>query len=233
LTYPHTNGRAPPSDDGGELVLYAYVHFTGMLALLPPPLHEQAWSETVRRMRIRRRLRGGGSMDITAMSPQATHTRQSRHARRGSVSAGIWGLLSPTSPTSPASPASPDDGAFKPRHRMRASTSSPFFTPAARGIGLGVEGVGDALDDQELDAPMSVFEVPNAMLCVDVRLKPGESKSCELIPSRSIAVHAHVLRRDVYHQFARLASADIQWSRRQFLIPVGCGNMSCAPRRQQ
>ncbi|KAI0033695.1 hypothetical protein K488DRAFT_77699 [Vararia minispora EC-137] len=172
--FPHATGRAALSDDGSELILYSYVHFTGMLTLIPPPMHERTWSETVRRMRMRRRTRGGGSMDIAAMSPQAANTRLGRHARRSSVGAGLWGLLSPTSPTSP----SPADSSFKPGHRLRSSTSSAFFAQSSRVIGLGVEGIDDDFgEEQELEVPMTVFEVPNAMLGVDVRLKPGESKN--------------------------------------------------------
>ncbi|KAI0321472.1 Rgp1-domain-containing protein, partial [Amylostereum chailletii] len=42
------------------------------------------------------------------------------------------------------------------------------------GAGAGAEG---PVDDGDPDAPLSVFEVPNAMLGVDVRLQPGETKS--------------------------------------------------------
>jgi len=52
-------------------------------------------------------------------------------------------------------------------------------------MGLGIGGVGLSMgaiqerDDWDPDQPMSVFEVPPAMLAVDLSLEPGEERSCE------------------------------------------------------
>lgn len=178
-SFQHLHGTPILPNDGSELVLYAYVHLTGSMFLVPPQTLTNAWSDTIRRMRARRRVRGGGSMDIATMSPQVADMRAIRHSRRSSLASGLWGLLSPTSPASPTTPngSSP----FQPGHRPRSSTAGAFLSPSlAKGVGLGVEGVGyDNGEEWDPESPLSIFEVPNAMLGVDVQLEPGETKSCE------------------------------------------------------
>lgn len=176
-TFPRSPGMGPPPDDGSELVLYAYVSLSGTLALIPPAASTDTWVETLRRMRVRRRVRGGGSMDIAVMSPQITDTRP-KHSRRSSLSSGIWGLLSPTSPTSPTEGDPSRNGL-----RTRSLTTQSYLAPPlSKGVGLGVHGVGALTKAGELDinTPLSMFEVPNAMLGVDIRLKPGETKTCKI-----------------------------------------------------
>ncbi|VDB86551.1 unnamed protein product [Peniophora sp. CBMAI 1063] len=173
-TFPRSPIVGPPPDDGSELILYAYVSLNGTLALIPPATATDAWAESLRRMRIRRRVRGGGSMDIAVMSPQVADMRP-KHGRRASLSSGLWGLLSPTSPTSPT-----DNDMSRNGIRARSLTAQSYLAPPlSKGVGLGVQGVGGLPKTDELDdnAPLSMFEVPNAMLGVDIRLKPGETKT--------------------------------------------------------
>lgn len=115
-------------------------------------------------------------MDIAVMSPQVADMRP-KHSRRSSLSSGIWGLLSPTSPTSPT------EDVTRPGLRARSLTAGAYQAPPlSKGVGLGVQGVGGLPKTAELDinAPLSMFEVPNAMLGVDIRLKPGETKTCKV-----------------------------------------------------
>ena len=53
------------------------------------------------------------------------------------------------------------------------------------GVGLGLGGVSLGLggvqegEDWDPEQPLPVFEVPPAMLAVDLSLGPGEERSCE------------------------------------------------------
>lgn len=116
-------------------------------------------------------------MDIAVMSPQVVDMRP-KHGRRASLSSGIWGLLSPTSTTFPT-----EEDASRNGPRARSLTAGSYSTPPpSKGLGLGVQGISGPPKSGELgaDGPLSMFEVPNAMLGVDIRLKPGETKTCEV-----------------------------------------------------
>ena len=80
-------------DTNTELVLYAYVHLTGSLFLLPPPSIART-SALAALQRHKRGPRSGGSMDIGVASPLPHgHDRWS-----ASIAGRLWGLI--------ASPAS-------------------------------------------------------------------------------------------------------------------------------
>ena len=126
-------------------------------------------------------------MDIGVASPPYSRG----HERRSSSIAGsLWGLIS-----------SPASAVLSPGHRARAPSygSSPIF-PATHsfagagtkvtnhgteGVGLGLGGVslglGGVQEGEGWDPEQSlpVFEVPPAMLAVDLSLGPGEERSCE------------------------------------------------------
>lgn len=169
------------------MVLYAYVHLTGSLFLLPQPSLARI-PALAALQRHKRGPRGGGSMDIGVASPP--HSRG--HERRSSSIAGsLWGLIS-----------SPASAVLSPGHRARSPSygSSPVL-PATHsfagagakvtngtgieGVGLGLGGVslglGGVQEGEEWDPeqPLPVFEVPPAMLAVDLSLGPGEERSCE------------------------------------------------------
>lgn len=188
------NGHPPPRKpkplpgDSTELVLYAYVHLTGSLFLLPQPSLARV-PALAALQRHKRGPRGGGSMDIGVASPP--HSRG--HERRSSSIAGsLWGLIS-----------SPASAVLSPGHRARAPSygSSPIFpathsfaSAGAKVTNLGTEGVGLGLglggaslglggvqegEGWDPEQSLSVFEVPPAMLAVDLSLGPGEERSCE------------------------------------------------------
>ncbi|KAI0063240.1 Rgp1-domain-containing protein [Artomyces pyxidatus] len=187
-------GQPPPAlkaiqSDNSELVLYAYVHLTGTLSLLPPPSVSRSPALAALQKR-KRGPRGGGSMDIGVASPQFANGRKYGHDRRSASFAGsLWGLLSSPAPPLP----SPATNGFKPGHKSRAPsyvstlfspTTSNFPGPAspttgtAKGaVGLGLGGVGLEDDEWDPDIPVPVFEMQPAMLAVDLTLGPGEERS--------------------------------------------------------
>ncbi len=188
------NGRPPslrslPSDNT-ELVLYAYVHLTGSFFLLPPSSLARP-SALAALQRQKRGPRGGGSMDIGVASPPPPPPRRGHERRSASIAGSLWGLLS-----------SPASAVLSPGHRARVpSHGGTPLSPTLRSLGsagakvanhdevermgLGIGGVGLSMgaiqerDDWDPDQPMSVFEVPPAMLAVDLSLEPGEERSCE------------------------------------------------------
>ncbi|KAH9177078.1 Rgp1-domain-containing protein [Lactarius sanguifluus] len=171
--------------DNTELVLYAYVHLTGSFFLLPSSSLARP-SALAALQRHKRGPRGGGSMDIGVASPPP----RGHERRSASIAGSLWGLIS-----------SPASAVLSPGHRARApSHGGTPHTPPIRsfagagakvanphgteGIGLGIGGVGLGMgaiqeddDDWDPDQPMSVFEVPPAMLAVDLSLGPGEERS--------------------------------------------------------
>ena len=174
----------PLPRDGTELVLYAYVHLTGSLFLLPQPSLARV-PALAALQRHKRGPRGGGSMDIGVASPP--HSRG--HERRSSSIAGsLWGLLS-----------SPASAVLSPGHRVRspshggspilpasfASAGAKVTNHGTEGVGLGLGGVSLGLsgvqegEEWDPEQPLPVFEVPPAMLAVDLSLRPGEERSCE------------------------------------------------------
>jgi len=182
----HPSSLKPLPRDSTELVLYAYVHLTGSLFLVPQPSLARI-PALAALQRHKRGPRGGGSMDIGVASPP--HSRG--HERRSSSIAGsLWGLIS-----------SPASAVLSPGHRARAPShgSSPILPAthsfasagvqvtnhATEGVGLGLGGVslglGAVQEGEEWDPeqPLPVFEVPPAMLAVDLSLGPGEERCCE------------------------------------------------------
>jgi hypothetical protein len=186
-----TLGNGRPSSfkslprDNTELVLYAYVHLTGSFFLLPPSSLARP-SALAALQRHKRGPRGGGSMDIGVASPPPPRGHERRSA---SIAGSLWGLLS-----------SPASAVMSPGHRARApSHGGTPLSPTMRSLasakvanhrrtdslGLGIGGVGLGMgsiqeaDEWDPDQPMSVFEVPPAMLAVDLSLGPGEQRSCE------------------------------------------------------
>lgn len=194
--------KSLPRDANTELVLYAYVHLTGSLFLLPPPslAHTSALAAL---QRHKRGPRGGGSMDIGVASPPPPRG----HERRGaSIAGSLWGLIS-----SPASAVlSPGHRARMPSYggspnspttRSLASAGTKLANHETEGVGLGLGGMGIGLggvqegDEWIPDQPMPIFEVPPAMLAVDLSLGPGEERSCEC--SKHWVVRALTLTRSV------------------------------------
>ena len=178
--------KSLPKDTMTELVLYAYVHLTGSLFLLPPPSLART-SALAALQRHKRGPRGGGSMNIGVASPPYSRGHERRSA---SIAGSLWGLIS-----------SPASAVLSPGHRVRmpsyggspnlpatrslASAGAKLANHETEGVGLGLGGEGfglDAVQEGEEwipDQPMSVFEVPPAMLAVDLSLGPGEERSCE------------------------------------------------------
>ena len=238
----HPSSLKPLPRDSTELVLYAYVHLTGSLFLLPQPSLARV-PALAALQRHKRGPRGGGSMDIGVASPP--HSRG--HERRSSSIAGsLWGLIS-----------SPASAVLSPGHRARAPSygSSPIF-PATHnfadagakvtnygtgGVGLGLGGVslglGGVQEGEGWDPEQSlpVFEVPPAMLAVDLNLGPGEERSCECGERYwSLAPHFNALgaHRHVYGETAIQSTPDLQGSLSQVLVSAvrwcvssdcGCG----------
>jgi RAB6A-GEF complex partner protein 2 len=222
--------------DNRELVLYAYVHLTGSLFLLPPPSLARA-PALAALQRHKRGPRGGGSMNIGVASPP---TSRGHERRSTSIAGSLWGLLS-----------SPASAVLSPGHRARApSQGGSPIPPATRsfasagaklanhgkesvglglgGVGLGVGGIqeGEGWDPEQ---PMPVFEVPPAMLAVDLNLEPGEERSCEC--SAQVVSHiAHFytlgVLRHLYRETAIELAADLPGSHSQVLIPAVCRCMS-------
>ncbi|THH12849.1 hypothetical protein EW146_g7308 [Bondarzewia mesenterica] len=170
---------SPPNT---ELVLYAYVQLIGTATIAPPPSATHAPALTALRQRILRHgPLGGGSMDITSSLQgrdsslqQPFPGRSRRHSRSASLSASLFSFLSPAFSSSPGAP--PSASAFKPGHRGRA----PSYAPGAQSGGVGSVGLGLGVPQEEEwdpETPVPVFEVPPAMLAVDLSLGPGESRS--------------------------------------------------------
>ncbi|KAI0935775.1 hypothetical protein AcV5_004100 [Taiwanofungus camphoratus] len=170
-----------------ELILYSYAQLTGTLAISPPAgapvTPEQARAlNHLRASLLKRRVVGGGSMDITPVlssqpfgqGQQQPLVRRSSHGRSSSVSGSFFSLLSPTS----LMPSSPAPQPFSPSHRARAPSMFSLFSYGAPSgtVGLGLGGVG--MDEEfDPDTPLPTFEVQPSMLAVDLALAPGESRS--------------------------------------------------------
>jgi RAB6A-GEF complex partner protein 2 len=126
-------------------------------------------------------------MDIGVASPPHSRGHERRSA---SIAGSLWGLIS-----SPASAVlSPGHRARMPSYggspnlpttRSLASAGAKLANNEAEGVGLGLGGVGFGLgavqegEEWAPEQPMPVFEVPPAMLAVDLSLGPGEERSCE------------------------------------------------------
>lgn len=239
-THPHAllgNGhpsslKSLPKDTTTELVLYAYVHLTGSLFLLPPPSLART-SALAALQRHKRGPRGGGSMDIGVASPPYSRGHERRSA---SIAGSLWGLIS-----SPASAVlSPGHGVRMPSYggspnlpttRSLASSGVKLANHETEGVGLGLGGEGfglDAVQEGEEwipDQPMSVFEVPPAMLAVDLSLGPGEERSCECSKYQG-AIGSLGFLSHLYLETAIKPAPDIQGSYPKVLIPIVCRGMS-------
>ncbi|KAI0005356.1 Rgp1-domain-containing protein [Russula compacta] len=170
--------------DNTEQVLYAYVHLTGSLFLLPPSSLAST-PALAALQRHKRGPRGGGSMDIGVASPPSSRGHERRSA---SIAGSLWGLIS-----SPASAVlSPGHRARVPSHggspvlpaaRSLASSGAKLVNHGTEGVGLGLGGVGLGLgavqegEEWDPEQPMPIFEAPPAMLAIDLSLGPGEERS--------------------------------------------------------
>lgn len=110
--------------------------------------------------------------------PAINTRRAAQHGRSTSLSAGLLSLLSPTSlmPSSPPPISSPPPGSS--RHSRNSSVFSGFFGSSSSNGDLDGpdwssvdDGTGDA------DEPLPTFDVPPAMLAIDVSLMPGQSRT--------------------------------------------------------
>ncbi|ETW87730.1 hypothetical protein HETIRDRAFT_457174 [Heterobasidion irregulare TC 32-1] len=131
-----------------------------------------------------------------SLQHQQQHGRARRppHARSASLSASLFSFLSPAfaSPAPAPASASPTLGGggggssgFRPGHRARTSTY------ALGGVGVGAVGLGLGVpqtEEWDPETPVPVFEVPPAMLAVDLTLAPGESRSY----TYSVGLPAHL-----------------------------------------
>jgi hypothetical protein len=227
--------KSLPRDTNTELVLYAYVHLTGSLFLLPPPSIART-SALAALQRHKRGPRGGGSMDIGVASPPPRgHDRRS-----ASIAGSLWGLIS-----------SPASAVLSPGHRARmpsyggspnshtahslASAAAKLTNHETEGVGLGLGGVGFGLggiqegDEWIPEQPMPVFEVPPAMLAVDLSLGPGEERSCECRKHRMVRNSDFGTLYFVSHLYCETPiklAPDIQGSHPQVFIPILCRSVS-------
>jgi RAB6A-GEF complex partner protein 2 len=222
--------------DNNELVLYAYVHLTGTLFLLPPPSLARA-PALAALQRHKRGPRGGGSMNIGIASPP---TSRGHERRSTSIAGSLWGLLS-----------SPASAVLSPGHRARApSQSTSPTTPTTRSfasvgakltnqgkesVGLGLGGIGLSMggvqDGEEWDPeqPMPIFEAPPALLAVDLNLEPGEERSCECgtqLVSHIAHFHTFVVIRHLHRETTAEFASNLPGSHSQVLIPAVCRCMS-------
>ncbi|KAI0271663.1 Rgp1-domain-containing protein [Gloeopeniophorella convolvens] len=149
---PATSGSGslkPLPKDNSELVLYAYVHLTG------------------------------GSMDIGIASPSMGRG----HERRASIAGSLWGLLSSPvqSPGHRARAPSQGSALGSPTTQSFAGAGARVASRGQGSVGLGLGGVGMGAiqegDEWDPEQPVPVFEVPPAMLAVDLSLGPGEERS--------------------------------------------------------
>ncbi|KII86306.1 hypothetical protein PLICRDRAFT_56036 [Plicaturopsis crispa FD-325 SS-3] len=161
---PRSATFTPPNT---ELILYSYAQLAGSLSLVPLPgatatPDQMRTLHGVRAALVKRRVVGGGSMDIGS-SLQAPPRRRS-HGRAASFSTGIMSLLSPSPSVSAQFPQSQS---WSPTHRPRIHSVAGFAAQAG----------GDAEDEVDPEAPLPTFETQPAMLAVDLSLGPGESRS--------------------------------------------------------
>ncbi|PCH33197.1 Rgp1-domain-containing protein [Wolfiporia cocos MD-104 SS10] len=175
-----------------ELILYSYAQLVGTLSITPPPGAVSTPEQTralqrVRANLLKRRVVGGGSMDITPLlgsqplghgqPSSAGATRRRSHSRSSSVSSSLLSYFSPTPAPQP----------WTPTHRPRTSSVISVFSTgssssgAGGGVGLGLgavaSGPGSGDEDVDPETPLPTLEVPPAMLAVDLSLAPGESRS--------------------------------------------------------
>ncbi|KAI9509863.1 Rgp1-domain-containing protein [Russula earlei] len=166
--------------DGTEQVLYAYVHFSGSLFVLPPPSLART-PALAALQRFRRGPRGGGSMDIGVASPPPSRGHERRSA---SIVGSLWGLISsPASAGHRARAPSYGGSPTLPAARSFASSDGKMAHRESEGVGLGLGGVGLVLggvqggEEWDPEQPVPIFEIPPAMLAVDLSLGPGEERS--------------------------------------------------------
>ena len=156
---PRTAFSSTFPQSSAELVLYSYVQLSGSILLSPSPpslptAEQQSNLYSLRTALHKRKIRGGGSMDMSTLLGRTEPPMQRRnHSRASSFSGSLLSMLSPSS--------------------LVSSVSSPSA------IGGGRTG-GD-VEDIDPDAPLPTFDVQPAMLAVDLSLLPGESRTCKSI----------------------------------------------------
>lgn len=179
---PHEPPRSAfPStftQQGTELILYAYVQLGGALTLEGLQGDSKAHSSRLNAVRYslqKMQAVGGGRMDITSSLESPALPRRisvGRHGRSASLSSAFMNFLSPP-PSTSTQPRTPTHRARTPSLMgglMTSSTSSPAK--------FGTSGDEDEIEDIPSETPLPTFEVQPAMLAVDLVLAPGESRSC-------------------------------------------------------
>ncbi|KAI0809293.1 Rgp1-domain-containing protein [Irpex lacteus] len=177
-----------------ELVLYTYAQVSGSLSISPLPDTPQPPEQTIALQGLRRALMkskavGGGSMNITSHNPHAVTSnpnllpasaRRVAHTRASSLSGSLLAMLSPSSPSS-ASASTLAQTSKQARHSRSPSVFGSLFQSGSISSAQRNESdrLTNAQDDDDVDEeiPLPTFEVQPAMLAVDLKLRPGESRS--------------------------------------------------------
>jgi hypothetical protein len=177
-------------------------------------------------------------MDIGVASPPPFRGHERRSA---SIAGSLWGLISSPasavlSPGHRARLPSYGGSPISPTTRSFASTGAKMANHGTEGVGLGLGGVGLGLngvqDGEEWDPeqPMPVFEIPPAMLAVDLSLGPGEERSCECPQATKclmrLCFDTGGGHRHIYSSIAVKPASDLQGSDSQVLIPTVRRRMS-------
>ena len=228
---PRTTTTASFSTRNTELILYSYAQLLGTVTLLPSPDSHLSLEQTRNLNALRRELQtakamGGGNMNIASNNPHALanggslsiSTRRSPHTRSASLSSGFFSLLSPSSPP----PLSP-----QPRrasgHARSPSAFSGFFSSSPSSSDLDSKDSLATLVESEAGdngTPLPTFDVPPAMLAIDLSLEPGQSRTCALFltPSSSNPQLTQGSERFVYPPATQKPSSDLPWSHTTFSI---------------
>ncbi|EKM60687.1 uncharacterized protein PHACADRAFT_110305 [Phanerochaete carnosa HHB-10118-sp] len=195
---PHPGIAPPPrpktaavgsfSAPNTEFILYSYAQLLGTVTLFPaqdaPLSAEQRhmWYMLRRELQATKAV-GGGNMNIVPNSPKAlAHGRKplpavnvrraSQHARTTSLSTGLLSLLSPSSPPPMSSPLPGSS-----RHSRNSSVFSGFFGSSSSNGDIDVPDCASVEEDGDADEPLPTFDVPPAMLAIDLSLMPGQSRN--------------------------------------------------------
>lgn len=182
------------SSPNTELILYSYAQLTGTVTL--HPAHDSPLSPEQRHLlhMLRRELQatkaiGGGNMNIVPNSPKAlargrkplpaiSTRRAAQHSRSVSLSTGLLSLISPTSlmPSSPPPLVSPTGSS---RHSRNSSVFSGFFGSSSSNVDAdGPDWASVEEDANDADEPLPTFDVPPAMVAIDLSLMAGQSRTC-------------------------------------------------------
>ena len=218
------------SSPNAELVLYSYAQLLGTVTLVPQldttPSVEQARNFNVLRRELQStKAIGGGSMNIASNGSNtlanggrlsASKMRQSSHTRSVSLSSGLFSLLSP-SPPLPFSPPIIPQPRRASGHARSPSIFSGFFSSSS-GLASDLDATDSSTilaeeDAEDTDTPLPTFDVPPAMLAIDLNLEPGQSRSCMSvsIPNKILSPNCTVPR-PIYPPAASKSSTDISWT---------------------